>query len=366
MKNKIMICFCMIIVFATIGWFLFSYEERVEVKSINIGNQTKDNSSSIKGKIDNKNKNVLEDNKEQKIPHGLTKKGWERILKYDKANRGANSVIDFYGKIVDQYGSGIPDVNVELHVSGYNEDFISKILKGAKKGEVKGTFKKRIEVKSNVTGFFFISNERGQFLRVTSIQKEGYTPPSRLGENYIYKSNYGKRFDPSPESPISFTMWKNSLSKENLNSFHFKIKLRGDGSQRSINLITGRLSDSKDENDDIFVSIKSDIGEGEVLKKYNWRLLVKAANGGGFTETTDAFLFLAPESGYVDNYEVFMEKRSSEWSQSINDRKIYFKGKQGQLYAALKLTAYAFNRGNAVVLIDAVVNSSGSRNLEKR
>lgn len=355
----------MIIVFAMIGWFLFSYKERVEVKSINSGKQTKDNLSSVKGKIDNKKENVLGDNEEQEIPHGLTNKGWERILKYDKANRGANSVIDFYGKIVDQYGFGIQDVDVELQVSGYNEDFISKILKGAKEGDVKGTFKKSIEVKTNNTGFFFISNERGQFLRVTSIKKAGYTPPSRLGENYIYKNNYGKRFNPSPESPIFFTMWKNSLSKENLNSFHFKIKLRGDGSQGSINLVTGRLSDSKDENDDIFVSIKSDIGEGEVLKKYNWRLLVKAANGSGFAETTDVFLFLAPESGYVDNYEVFMEKRSIEWSQNINNRKLYFKGKQGEIYAALKLTAYTYNRGHAFVLIDAVVNTSGSRSLEK-
>jgi hypothetical protein len=370
MKIKKLI-FLFIALFSLVSaWFFFLDNDKpskdinnkiIKAKKNTISSDDK-KSLSVTDPAQNNNEDFHEKNR--KVPDGMTKESWERVLEYDGVSRKSNAPVDFYGMVVDQNGSGISDVKVNLQLSGYNESLVSKILKGAKTGEVKGNFTKRIEIITNENGFFSINGERGQFLRVMSLEKEGYTPPPNFSGSYMYRNNYGKKFNPDRENPIVFTMWKNS-KPQILNSFKFKIKLKADGSETALNLMDGRLTKNTGNNVDMVVALKSDTTEGEVAKRYNWSLFLKAQNGG-VSETTDTFLFLAPENGYVENYEITMNKDDPKWLHYVQNRKFYFKGRQGKIYASLTLSAYAYNRGHGVVLIDAIVNSFGGRNLEFR
>jgi len=60
-------------------------------------------------------------------------------------------------------------------------------------------------------------------------------------------------------------------------------------------------------------------------KIYDWHLKLIAIDGG-FIETKDPFLFLAPEGGYADRFEIIRKKDEPNWTRRVLNKKLYFKG----------------------------------------
>jgi hypothetical protein len=296
--------------------------------------------------------------------HGFTVEALERIKKYDEHGRKANASINFYGRVLDQYNNGVHGVRVEVGVSGYNESFVQEVLAGAKNNESKRTSVEKLFVFTDESGFFSITNKRGQSLRVISLQKEGFIRPpyDEGGDGYIYKNNYGLKHRPNPQDPVVYLMWKREGLEEGIISYNFKKKLDRAGTPIAINLLEGKVVRNFEEAD-ILVSVKSDIPQEKRVRKYDWKLTLRAINGG-LIETNDNFLFLAPDEGYQEFYEVSKNKDEGEWVRRIHDQKMYFKGRQGSIYAALRFTAYTYHDGHGYIKFQAVVNPNGSRNLE--
>ena len=108
------------------------------------------------------------------------------------------------------------------------------------------------------------------------------------------------------------------------------------------------------------VRITADYDALPDMNKYPWKIQVSSP-GGGVIESSDDFLYEAPESKYSDNlsWEV---KEGKEWSRDLK-RALYVRLK-GEIYAAVTLDVKVYHTNKARIVVSSLINPSGSRNLE--
>lgn len=249
--------------------------------------------------------------------------------------------INFFGKVVDEKGAGVPNVQISFGwtdlspTEGYS----------------------RAQTTSDADGLFSLLNRTGKHLSV-SLAREGYYVSAADNKSFEYGDPYS-RPNPQPTSPVIFHLRKKGKAEPLLPcdfpGFAKIVQLRRDGTPTELNLATCGIAASGGGH------LKLEFWGDKIersTRRFNWKLRVSVPNGG-LLETEEEFNFEAPETGYKPVLEINMPESAENWRTDFQ-RKFFIRLPDGK-YGRIEFTLLA---RNGVFTVSSGINPSGSRNLE--
>jgi len=287
----------------------------------------------------------------------------ERTLELAQAFLDINhKPIEFYGRVMDQYGSPVPDVAVEGGVQ-YNTGGESGLRKAY--------------TTTDDMGYFSFTGLEGQDLGI-GLSKEGYEY-GPIGRIFSYSEFAAEkdRYVPDPGSPFILTLWKKQ-GPETLIYYFREWRIPIDGSAVGFDLSSGKISD---EGADLVISIIRDpLRMPFGTLGYAWHAEVTAVEGGMIRVGRQQYYNLAPEMGYLASFEYSQESRDqleakgtlatdrAPWSSDFDDD-FFIKSQGGRHFAHVRLGIVSnadSEEGDNIGAVRALVwlNPNGSRNLE--
>lgn len=268
--------------------------------------------------------------------------------------------IEFYGRAIDQFGEPVTGAVVTGSVL-YNT--------GTKSGQT------MISTTTDASGYFQFSGLEGQSLGV-GISKSGYEY-RRFNSSfwYSYFEADHKRHQPDQENPIIFLLWKKQ-GAESLVHYDKAWRFPVNAGPVRIDLVTGQLGG---QDADLVVTIsRTPLQMRYGQRGFAWKATIEVLGGGLIQAGQRDYYNLAPESGYIQHFEVTQEAQSVRdaqaekikwtWRESFSDD-FFISSRDGQNFTRIKLRIRPNSdrkEGDNEALIAAEVwlNPNGSRNLE--
>lgn len=244
--------------------------------------------------------------------------------------------IDFYGKVVDQFGAPVVGAKVRgvivfSSVDGANNQDNYTVTDGS--------------------GLFKFNNLHGPNFGAV---------PSKYGYEYNERqpNNWRESYKPDPANPIIFPMYK-LQGAEPMTHQNFIVMLPCDGTQTSINLRTGKAVISDGDMLVAFTRNPEQIHRGT---PFEWTLTLEVP-GGGLLEAHDIFPYEAPDSGYQETITITTGASPQSYINTASQT-YYFKSSDGK-YGRVTIGLHADYQPPPTLLgIEVYLNPSGSRNLE--
>ncbi len=250
--------------------------------------------------------------------------------------------IAFWGKVVDEFGSPVPDAIVEL---GANDN-PNPMGNGS-----------TYELTTNAEGLFSIQDIRGISLSVL-VSKDGYysTEQSRGKANYVLKNNTDLPV-PTPNTPAIFVLRKMGEAATLMRAEN-SVNLPKNGTPVMIDFELGKASAQGDVKIECWVQ---DQGvDTSVYNPYDWRCVISVP-GGGLVERTDSLDFTAPTSNYRPSAEIQMPKTAENWRQQAS--KEYFIKRADGTFGRVEIRVVTGSSN--FVRFESYVNlEKGERNLQ--
>lgn len=244
--------------------------------------------------------------------------------------------IQFYGKVVDENGSPVPNATVDFTCNDVSSSGTSNYRRT-----------------SDNNGLFSISRIRGKLL-VVHVAKVGYYTSRADNAAFCYAGE-NVNFVPNLARPELFHL-KRIGNAEPLVYVKNNFRMSTNGDSVQISLRKGRVVEQGQADLRIECWMKQSPGS----RNYDWRCRITVI-GGGLQEFTNEFPFEAPLRGYRTMDEVDMPISLGEkWASSI--RKSYFLQLAGKDYARMNLEVVP--AGDHFFEVESLLNPSGSRNLE--
>lgn len=245
--------------------------------------------------------------------------------------------LDFYGKVIDQYGQPVVGADVQgnvMLVEGYHT-----------RDEIH-------QAQTDKEGKFSFLGLHGYGLGIWP-KKDGYTYDLKL------PSKRPNDYQVAPSNSIVFTMWKLKGAEPMIHSkIHAYVPC--DGTTVNFNLQTGRKTVS---GDDLAVTLSRNPVNIDRSKPYDWTLTL-AITSGGLVEIADSYPNEAPAEGYQSSITISMPTTAIDWVHTLS-RSYYFKSQDGQNYGRITInTTTNFQPPPTVFRADIYINPAGSRNLE--
>jgi hypothetical protein len=243
-----------------------------------------------------------------------------------------NQPIEFYGKVIDQYGEPISGVGVIYEIRQYNVSFLERYLKRDTTNKMHNTLPFQIATDSD--GRFYVADIVGSRLLVKDLRKEGYLQEF---ENRYFDFYQTKRPDTKKEQPFIFTLWKESTGEAITNEVEKirKILLQTETvgrSEHSINFQKKKVMNGFVDGADLFVEIFNE-GRGDQLQRrsYDWMVKIIVPNGG-IKQTTDTFLFEADVDEYTSeiSFEMFADNEALPGVSEVQRSKFYVHTGEGK------------------------------------
>jgi hypothetical protein len=267
---------------------------------------------------------------------------WRDRQKRDPAWQG-KIAIDFYGKVVDFDGQPIADAKIlftlnDLSLSGSSQS----------------------ATVSDASGLFSLTNAEGKFLDV-QINKEGYYT-SRLNPNgFEYAQFSDERFyQPDSNNPVVFRLQKKGQAEAIIHR-ETLYGLKIDGTQQYIDLMTGKKTTGGQPLGDISVSlVRSPPGD---THNFGWTLNLAGIGAAGFVQSSDEFMFTAPDSGYQSSIAIREQVDASDYARRV-DRNYYVRLADGTTYARINVDIRPQYNDEGAIDLTLFLNPTGSRNLE--
>lgn len=253
-------------------------------------------------------------------------------------DRENNTPINFYGRVVDQNGQPIGDVQVEMGVMLYG-----------------GFTQSKSQTYNTVTdsqgGFSFIGLHGVDF--GFNFKKEGYFYDLKLSskrpENY-YSTN--------TNHPLVFPLWK-LQGAELMIRQSLVLNLPCDGTKTVIDLISGKVNSPESS-----LIVKLERNPVQIIrgKPFEWTFTMTVP-GGGLIEMDDPYPYEAPESGYHETVVIATGANPQHYIDAAK-KSYYYKSAEGK-YGRLTIDLQAdFQPPPTFLGISIYLNPSGSRNLE--
>lgn len=255
--------------------------------------------------------------------------------------------IEFYGKVIDQFGAPLPGVQVNGQVI-YNSGVSSGVLKP--------------RTSTDANGYFEIKGVQGRTLGFNLI-KDGYQfMPEGDAFDYTEFVPEGKRHHPDPKNPVVLKMWK-LQGAEPMVHMRKDFKIPPDGTPVRIDLTTGK---KVEQGGDLVLTLRHEAWAPGVQGKrpFDWTMQLEA-NNGGVVESTQRLMYLAPEDSYAPSLTIDMPSAKSGWEPDVS-RTFYLKSR-GQIYSRVGMVFNANpnqERGSYLSLNWWLNPKPGSRNLE--
>ena len=248
--------------------------------------------------------------------------------------------LDLYGKVVDQYGEPVVGAKVQGNVMLNADDDNTK-------DEVHFT-------ETDSEGRFSFVGLHGVELGVWP-QKQGYDYNLKL------PSKRPDKYQPDPNNPVVFTMWKARGAEPMIHDEKF-YGINPDGQIFTIDLVNKRKIEGENVAGDLLVQIQRP-PQIQPREKYDWSFVMTAINGGFIEVTENSYLNEAPEDGYQQKYEIDMSSSNPSWQEQI-EKTFYIKSRGGQVYGHLHITVIPNYNDTSVFKTDSYINPAGSRDLE--
>jgi len=264
--------------------------------------------------------------------------------------KGSDVSIEFYGKVLDQYGQPVVGANVIIHYSHYN----SAAFYGLGATEV--------TLISDLNGKFELKEITGSDIYIPKINLRGYewrhnSDTVRIFE-YTKKNDRFQPFQPDINNPVVFQLYKKPAPGFVVAQGESVLKSAKDR-EYLVNLIEGFntpyvVKGNRKWLTDFSLTVKKD------EKKENFIFELKSQSGnGGFVINTGE-LRIAPEEGYQPSITRILKPKDE-----IDDNYYckFSKGAFGTVYAFLKLK---LSVGTTEMSLRAYLhtNIEGKRNLE--
>lgn len=249
----------------------------------------------------------------------------------------------FYGKVVDENGDPIPNVQVSYSGNALDESLTREIRnRGTVTTDQRGIFK--IDGINGI-GLMFNLHHPGYYVYpdtydnngfdVRSPPKSGIVPDSE-GNAAIFRMH-------SKGNPVSL-VHRRSGADVPIGNGNAVVKLFG----KEDGQIVGTLN----------IEAGGDTPKNWSPQPYDWSARLSVP-GGGLVESSNHFEFVAPESGYQPSIEIKMSKNQPGWSDSA-DKWFFLKLPSG--YARMRIHMRA--KTPLYVSLEYYVNPDGSPNLE--
>jgi hypothetical protein len=254
------------------------------------------------------------------------------------ASENAKS-LDFYGKIIDQYGNPVEGVKVKAG--------IGLVVSFARSGgEERYT-------ESDASGNFSFVGIHGAGVGFF-LQKEGYFYDQKLPS-----SSRSTDYVPSPNKPVIFTMWK-LKGAEPMIHHNLQATITCDGKPNAYNMKVGHRTPS---DNDLTVQLTRKPVNITRGNPFDWSATLQVVDGG-MIPIKDLYPNEAPADGYQPSITINMPANMTNWSPEFTGS-YYFKSHNGQDYGRVVFHIIAdFQPPPTLFDADIYVNPSGSRNLE--
>ncbi len=255
------------------------------------------------------------------------------------AARAFSAKIEFYGKVVDQFGNPVPKPEVIYNAA------TSVMDEGGKNSATQG----------DADGNVRVSGLTGATLYV-EVNKIGYYRTDKSLGSFSYGTPSGQYPAPTKDNPFVFVLQKMG-EIEPLMAFESRsFRISKDGSSVTLDLKTGKVSTSGQLKVEAWTNDQVQNAQSH----YDWKCRISIPRGG-LVERTGPFDFEAPTGVYREFDEVGYQSVVENWQPRFN--KEYFAKLPDGTYARFK---FWFTTGGAHFFeVESYLNPiPGSRNLE--
>ncbi len=245
--------------------------------------------------------------------------------------------INFYGKVVDQYGQSVAGAQVRGNIMVYASAEASGSRNYYTQTDAAGNFK-------------FVGLHAAKFGAAPS--KDGYEYNERQ------PNNWSETYKPDPANPMVFTMYKLQGAEPMVHT-QLDSRVPYDGTAATFDLLTGKKGDTGDLRITL-LRTPQQIKRG--TDHFEWNVSIEII-GGGLVGSSDLYPYEAPENGYQGTFEFSQAKAAPNWTQRL--AKTFYihtaKGDYGRVTIDLTVDS---ERPDTGVSVESYLNPSGSRNLE--
>jgi hypothetical protein len=333
MKKKLLISFIIVFVFLSLFILFLQKKESVTEKEtqflpMNSEQKTylKETQEAVK-KINERNKN---------IPATIKEKMKQQAAKMLSASDAMIQPVTFYGKVIDQNNNPIANVGVMFDGGRSAYSFGSGPDKTI----------------TNEQGIFSITEAKAYTLSIDNMKKEGYDF-SHVQETFrLYNDPQFKSWKDysALDNPYVFNGWKieeyaKVIATENRYYFY------PDGRTYSLDITTIKRHQLETAD-------KGSFNVSFTRTDEHWQLTLTASRGG-FVETADVYMNLAPESGYQESIVLEGDYKGRP---IIVNKKYYLKLQSGE-YARLIMDIRPYFKNDSAIKMNYVVNLEKGRNL---
>ncbi len=276
---------------------------------------------------------------QSKAPQGLL----EKVSTAIGVAKQWQTPIEFFGRAVDEKGQPVENAVVEFVWTDTSREGTSTKI-----------------ASSVADGTFSLSGVKGYHLMV-NVTHPGYHSTLSARQGFTF-GGFDTPHIARSASPVDFQLVMKHKAEPLLTLLDGKtshqFSVERNGPPVEISLRTGKVT--KEGQGDLIIRRWVDLESRIGVKRYDWKYQV-SIRGGGVMVSSNAFDFIAPESGYLDQVEYGKRAIESDWTRQGMLR-TFIRLNNGN-YGRLEFKFLALGRGMDVVL-NAFINTNGSRNLE--
>ncbi len=272
--------------------------------------------------------------------------------------------LDFYGKVLDQYGEPVSNAKIKYVASKmYHFDMTAS---GVVKTDHLGVF--NIKASGYSLTLYMPEHPELSDMYMSGTAKK---PFKSVGRVLLEPVGHGKNTQTwrgyTNDKPYIIRGWRvESFDKVIHNRMNLFVK--PDGSIHTfLKKEYGKMSLDDGFHSDgylLFTCVRDESRSKD--KNGAWQVTIEAIEGG-IVETTDVILNEAPLGGYQDSVTESMKGGGPYGSSLLKDKKYYFHAKNNAVFGSLAMLFDPYGKEkNCRILVDYKINLDGSRNLAVR
>lgn len=221
---------------------------------------------------------------------------WDR---FRQTTEGQNAAIKFYGRVIDQDGNPLSNIDVRLRVQQVEFDpryfVVPKYI--------------RFNRTTDPNGNFVLVGVSGRAVDIESITKPGYVLEKDI--NPVYGAVAG-----TSEKPVTLVLWKTGYVSpliEGQENFTFV----PDGRFYSVSLTNRMISDATNISGDFKFRLLRKSGMRK-WDRFDWSFDIHGENGNVLQQTDERYdeMLFSPADSFTNSYEYGRRATDSSWRRS--------------------------------------------------
>ena len=292
--------------------------------------------------------------------HNSCADDWARVLKDAIAHEGK---LEFYGKVEDQDGRPVKDIDV--------------LYRASSAGFPKPIYKKG-RVKTDSKGLFTVKGGHVGILYFDGIEKQGYELVRRP-ESFDYRQDYRYRHRPDRDKPVVFQVRRKDHEGTHILKSGMGVELSmeerngRDGKRYGRDFAVGLYYSINRQPDDwererAFWDIEA-TGEADVGKGV-WNVTLKTNGEKSGIQRLDTLLYAVPDKGYSREIALtvpFGIERLEPTShiRELSIRHFYARLREPGMYARLDVEEISANEKELLISCKVIINPYGGRSFEE-